>query len=187
LLNYYGLIEKTGSVFSRDTAKTSRYYLRDNFLTFWFRYVNKNFSILEQNASARFLLKIKRDLPNFFGPQFEKFIASWLQMQSFANAQDLVFDQVGKYWDKGQNEIDVVAYSDDHELCLVGECKWNSKRINSTVVAKLSQQVEVIKRKQNFKKFQKALFVGDTVSPQLRESLVKQDVKIFDVSDYWRI
>jgi hypothetical protein len=186
LLNFYGLIEKVGSVFSRDTAKTSRYYLRDNFLTFWFRYVNKNFSILEQYASERFLPKIKRDLPNFFGPQFEKFVASWLQMQSIASEQNLVFDQVGKYWDKGQNEIDVVAYSDDHELCLVGECKWNSKRVSSTVVAKLSQHVEVIKRKQNFKKFQKALFVGDIASPQLRESLKKQDVKIFDVSDYWR-
>jgi len=186
LLNYYGLIERKESVFSKDTAKTSRYYLRDNFLTFWFRYVYKNFSRLEHYAGDRLLPGIKLDLPNFFGPQFERFVVDWLQAQSLDEAQETAFDHVGKYWDKGQNEIDVVAYRDDLELCLVGECKWNSKRVDAAVVARLNQSVEIIKRKANFKQFQKALFVGDAISPKFKATLAGQDIKVFEVADYWR-
>jgi hypothetical protein len=185
LLNYYGLIERKTSVFSQDSSKTSRYYLRDNFLTFWFRYVYKNSSILEEFSSQRFLPKVKRDLSNFFGFQFEKFVTDWLQRQCIANAQKFPFDHVGKYWDKGENEIDVVAYQENGELCLVGECKWNSKRITPAIGNQLTQSIEVIKRRRNFKKSHQAVFVGDSMPSKLRERLAGREIQVFDISDYW--
>jgi AAA+ ATPase superfamily predicted ATPase len=184
--NYYNLIERCASLFSQDNSRTSRYYLRDNFLTFWFRYVYKNASVLVEFSTRRFLPKVKSDLPNFFGFQFEKFIADWFQRQCLEQPQKFPFDNVGKYWNKGENEIDVVVYRDDGEACLVGECKWNSKRINMSVVDKLTQSVEVIKRKRNFKKFYMAVFVGDEMPSRLRERLMAQEVQVFGVTDYWR-
>jgi len=80
----------------------------------------------------------------------------------------------------------VVAYRDDHELCLVGECKWNSRRVDAAVVARLNQKVEITKRKSNFKQFQKALFVGDAISPKFKATLAGQDITVFEVADYWR-
>jgi len=185
LHNYYNLIEKKTSLFSRDNGKASRYYLRDHFLTFWFRYVYKNASVLAEFSSRRFLPKLKNDLPNFLGGQFERFIAAWLQQQCEAAPQKFPFDAVGKYWDKGENEIDVIAYRDDGEACLVGECKWNSKRVDLTIVEQLTQAVEVVKRKRHFKKFSRAVFVGDEMPEKLKARLREREVQVFDRLDYW--
>lgn len=185
LHNYYNLIEKKTSLFSRENGKASRYYLRDPFLAFWFRYVYKNASVLAEFSSRRFLPKLKNDLPNFFGGQFERFIAAWLQRQGETAPQEFPFEAVGKYWDKGENEIDVVAYRDDGEACLVGECKWNSKRIDLAVVEQLNRAIEVIKKKRHFKKFSRAVFVGDEMPEKLKARLREQEVQVFDLTDYW--
>jgi AAA+ ATPase superfamily predicted ATPase len=186
LVNYYGLVERKASVFSRDSSKTSRYYLHDNFLTFWFRYVYKYSSLLAEFSADRILPKVRRDLPNFFGFQFEKFVKSWLSWQAGAHPDRFPFDHIGTYWDKGENEIDVVAYQEDGGLCLVGECKWNSKRITAAIIDQLNTSVEVIQRKRKFKKFQKTVFVGDHLSPSLKEKLLKQDIRVFEMRDYWK-
>jgi hypothetical protein len=185
LLNYYDLIERKSSVFSNDNAKSSRYYLKDNFLTFWFRYVHKNFSLLENYASDAMIPKVKQDLPNFFGFQFEKFILDWVQRQCIEHPSKFPFGVVGKYWDRGQNEIDVIAYQEKGDLCLIGECKLNSKRVTSSIVEKFEKQVDVISKKRRFKTFRKIIFVGDNAPDELKKSLKGKGLEIFDVEDYF--
>lgn len=185
LLNYYDLIERKSSVFSNDNAKSSRYYLKDNFLTFWFRYVHKNFSLLENYASDAMIPKVKQDLPNFFGFQFEKFILDWVQRQCIEHPSKFPFGVVGKYWDRGQNEIDVIAYQEKGDLCLIGECKLNSKRVTSSIVEKFEKQVDVISKKRHFKTFRKIIFVGDNAPDELKKSLKGKGLEIFDVEDYF--
>jgi len=185
LLNYYDLIERKSSVFSKNNGKRNRYYLKDNFLAFWFRYVHKNFSLLENYSSDSIIPKVKQDLTNFFGFQFEKFIQDWLQRQCIENPVEFPFDVVGKYWDRGQNEIDVVAYQEKGDLCLIGECKLNSKRITHAIVDKFHKQVEIISRKRNFKQYRKVIFVGDSAPDKLKLDFQKKDIEIFDVKDYF--
>ncbi len=184
LQNYYGLIEKGTSVFSRENGKTSRYYLRDNFLAFWFRYVYKNASMLEEFSGVRLLPKIQRDLPNFFGFQFEKFVRDWLQRQCLKAPEKFPFDLVGGYWDKGENEIDVVAFADNDAICLVGECKWSSKRVSLALDNELDKALAALTRKRTFGKIFKAVFVGDKMPSRLRERLQRQQLMTFDVEDY---
>lgn len=185
LLNYYDLIERKSSVFSKDNGKSSRYYLKDSFLTFWFRYVHKNFSLLENYASDTMIPKVKDDLPNFFGFQFEKFILDWLQHQCIENPTKFSLDVIGKYWDRGQNEIDIVAYKEKGDLCLIGECKLNSKRVTNTISDKFEKQIEVISKKRHFKTFRKVIFVGDNAPDELKINLREKDIEIFDVEDYF--
>ena len=185
LLKYYGVIERRASVFSKDTTKASRYYLKDCFLTFWFRYVHENLSLLEDYSSNRVLQKVQRDLPNFFGFQFEQFVLDWLRRRAASGHPDFPFDEVGRYWDRGMNEIDVVAYQ-GKEVCLVGECKWNSKRVDLKVVGKLDDAVELARKAKGFRQFQRAVFVGDTMPIELKEELQKREVKVSELADYWR-
>ena len=185
LLNYYDLIERKSSVFSKDNGKSSRYYLKDNFLTFWFRYVHKNFSLLENYSSDSMIPKVKEDLPNFFGFQFEKFIIDWVQRQCIENNSKFPFDVVGKYWDRGNNEIDVVAYQEKGDLCLIGECKLNSKRITSAIVKRFQKQAEIISRKRRFKEYRKVIFVGDVAPDELELNLQEKGIEIFDSEDYF--
>ena len=102
--------------------------------------------MLENYSSKLLIPKIRKDLPNFFGYQFEKFITYWVQWQCIKKDMDFPYDTVGKYWDRGQNEIDVVAHRYDGDLCLIGKCKLNSKRITSAVAEKLIHQIDVIKK-----------------------------------------
>ena len=176
---------RKSSVFSKDNGKSSRYYLKDNFLTFWFRYVHKNFSLLENYSSDSMIPKVKEDLPNFFGFQFEKFILDWLQRQCVENPSKFPFDIVGKFWDRGNNEIDVVAYQEKGDLCLIGECKLNSKRITSSIVDKFKRQVEIISKKRRYRTFRKVVFVGDVALDELKLSLQRKGIEIFNVEDYF--
>ena len=54
------------------------------------------------------------------------------------------FETIGKYWDKGQNEIDIVAYQNNGNSCLIGECKWNHKRVTSSIINKLELNQKLI-------------------------------------------
>jgi len=185
LLNYYDLIERKTSVFSRDEGKSSRYYLKDNFLTFWFRYVHKNFSLLENYGSDAIITKIREDLPNLFSFQFEKFILDWLQRQCIENPAKFPFDVVGKYWDRGNNEIDVVAYQEKGDCCLIGECKQNSKRVTGHIIGKFDKQIDVISKKRRFNNYRKIIFVGDNAPDELEQSLQEKGIELFDVEDYF--
>ncbi|MDZ7339735.1 MAG: ATP-binding protein [candidate division KSB1 bacterium] len=185
LLNYYDLIERKSSVFSSDEGKSNRYYLKDNFLTFWFRYVHKNFSLLENYSGDAIIPKVKADLPNFFGVQFEKLILDWLQRQCIEKPNQFPFDVVGKYWDRGQNEIDLLAYQEKGDLCLIGECKLSSKRITSAIVNQFQEQSEIISKKRRFKTYRKAVFVGDVSPDDLKISLQGKGIEIFDVTNYF--
>ena len=167
-------------------GKSSRYYLKDNFLTFWFRYVHKNFSLLENYSLDSIIPKVKEDLSNFFGFQFEKFIIDWLQRQCIENASKFPFDVVGKYWDRGNNEIDVVAYQEKGDLCLIGECKLNSKRVTSSFADKFYRQVEIILQKKRFKEYRKVIFSGDVAPDELKISLQRKGIEIFNVENDFR-
>lgn len=185
LLNYYDLIERKTSIFSTDEGRSSRYYLKDNFLTFWFRYVHKNFSLLENYSSDFMIRKVKEDLPNFFGFQFEKFILDWLQRQCIENPAAFPFDVVGKYWDRGSNEIDVVAYQKKGDLCLIGECKLNSKRVISASLEKFDHHSDIISKKRQFKEFRKIIFTADIASNDLKLSLKQMNIELFDAETYF--
>ena len=186
LIQQYRLLERRHSVFSqKQSAKNGRYYLKDNFLSFWFRYVYKNLSVLEGYSAEKLIPKIREDLPNFFGYNFERFVVEWLQMQSVNNFKQFHFDEIGKYWDRAGNDIDIIAFKTDDELCLVGECKWNSKRITNAVINKLEQSVELVKKTRKFKNFQKAIFVGDKASSDIKNMLLRKDIQLYEISNYF--
>lgn len=51
-----------------------------------------------------------------FGLQLEKFIPDWLQRQCPETPVQFPFAMVGKYWDRGQNKIDGVAYQENGNI-----------------------------------------------------------------------
>ena len=140
---------------------------------------------MEGYSAEKLIPKIREDLPNFFGYNFERFVVEWLQMQSVNNFKQFHFDEIGKYWDRAGNDIDIIAFKTDDELCLVGECKWNSKRITNAVINKLEQSVELVKKTRKFKNFQKAIFVGDKASSDIKNMLLRKDIQLYEISNYF--
>lgn len=112
-----------------ERPKTSLYYVSDQFLAYWYRFVNPERSALERGQRARPLKRIKEGLDKYISEDaFERIGRAYLWEAYVAKRlpRGLNVDRVGSWWiGRGdrQDEADVVAYA-GRELVLIGECKW---------------------------------------------------------------
>src|SRR4030042_7166382 len=86
------------------TSKSDRYYIEDQFVAFWFRFIYPNLSNLEEgiySASNR-----RKDSPQYMGIVFEK-ICKQVLIELIRRGR-LSYDKVGKWWHKDVG-IDVIA------------------------------------------------------------------------------
>lgn len=71
LMHDLDLVEKEVQVTERPNSKLSRYLIKDPFILFWYRYVQKNLALLEMGQSASVTRTIADDLPNLEGRVLE--------------------------------------------------------------------------------------------------------------------
>ncbi len=110
-------------------SKKGRYFLNNNFFSFYFKYVYRNRSYYEIGDYDILMEKIKKDFNVFTGMVFEKisreFIVEKRAMLPFQ------FEKIGRQWgkfrgEKGKNtyEIDLVALNEGTKEIMFCECKW---------------------------------------------------------------
>ncbi len=114
-------------------SKKRLYYLRDNYLNFWFRFIYPNKWLIEEGLGERVLEKIKSEFAVYFSTVFER-ISRKIILKNFN------FTRTGKQWGKipGRKEtyeIDIVALNEQTREILFAECKWQS-RVNAEKVCK---------------------------------------------------
>lgn len=99
----YGLIKREMPVGAKPMSKNVVYSIRDNFLTFWFRFIFKYDNIIEIGAYNQLREILRRDYPTFSGKMLERyFIAKAIESHKYT--------LIGQWWDrKGENEIDLIA------------------------------------------------------------------------------
>lgn len=128
LMEDHEIIERRVPFDSLQNNKMGRYYIGDNFLDFWFRYIFKNKSRIEMFNRERIAAEIADDMPAFMGKKFETFMMTYLLEM---NRQDMLrFDRIGQYWDRGETEIDIIFTNDREREIYFGECKLSPKRFN---------------------------------------------------------
>jgi len=71
LLDDLDLVDKEIQVTERSNSKLSRYIIKDPFILFWYRYVQKNLALLEMRQTSSVVRKIADDLPNLEGKVLE--------------------------------------------------------------------------------------------------------------------
>jgi uncharacterized protein len=126
LMEEHDLLTREVPFDAKDNNKMGRYYLDDNFLDFWFRYIFRNKSRIESLNRKRIALDIMEDLPVYIGKKFEKLM---IQHLSEMNRQGRIeFDRIGQYWDRGETEIDIIYTDKKKKTICFGECKLSAKR-----------------------------------------------------------
>lgn len=106
LENDYELISKRQPIYEKTTNKNVYYHLKDNFLTFWFRFIFKFNYMVEIGAFRKLRDVIKRDYDTFSGFMLERYFREKL-------IETEAYTRIGGWWDrKGGNEIDIVAAED---------------------------------------------------------------------------
>lgn len=118
----YELIGKRQPIYAKNSNKNVTYEIRDNFLTFWFRFINRYGFMTQIRAFEKLRMLIKRDYDTFSGWMLERYFRSKLQETGS-------FTRIGGWWDrKGLNEIDIVAADDiEDKVCFI-EVKRNADR-----------------------------------------------------------
>lgn len=128
LENSYSIIRQMRPIFSKASSKTVRYYIADNFLTFWFRFFHKYMGYIESGSIELLKQTFLCDYPTFSGTMLERYFR---QKASESGR----YTHIGNFWDrKGEHEIDLILANELDKTVKVGEVKRQAKNISPTLL-----------------------------------------------------
>lgn len=138
------LVKRNDPVLGKE--KLGRYQIRDNFFRFWYKFVFPNETPLNMDNTKLVSDSIKENLNSYVGRVFEDVIKELLIMYNTKEIKGtkLNFENMGSWWDKNTNEIDVLAYNTKEKTYLLGEVKWTNKLLDSDVVEELLRKSKFI-------------------------------------------
>ena len=120
----YALIDRHRPITAKPGGRLQKYYISDNFLSFWFRFIYRNLSAVETGNYDYIRQVIVRDYATWSGRVLERFFHELF-------AQTGRYNRIGSYWERGnKNEIDLVAVNDLTKELVIAEVKQNRGRIN---------------------------------------------------------
>lgn len=120
----YNLIQKVRPMFAKPNSQGIKFALLDNFLTFWFRFIESNRSVVEMGKSDLLKEFIYNGYDQFSGIMLERYFR-----QLYSEKQRVT--EVSHWWDKNsENEIDVIAVEKLDKRVTIGEVKRNEKKIS---------------------------------------------------------
>ena len=151
LKDSHELIERRLPFDASANSKMGRYFLKDNFLDFWFRYIFKNRSKISIFSPQRMAEEIVGDFPVYMGKKFETFIIRFLIEENQRGRGSIT--RIQPYWDRGHTEIDLVFTNDDAREINFGECKLSARKHNPAALeAKARAFLATNKKYLNWKK-----------------------------------
>ncbi len=125
------------------TRKT-RYVLRDNFFSFWFRFVFPNRYLLEMGETGEVMREIKENFHLYISPMVEGVVID-------AVRERFSLPRTGRWW-RGENEIDVVGLDEKKKRVLFGEVKWTKRKVGWKIVENLIEKSDLVPVKNDVEK-----------------------------------
>ncbi|RAW45701.1 ATP-binding protein [Halorubrum sp. 48-1-W] len=161
-------------------SKRSRYRVADEFLRFWFRYVEPHRSSIEEAPEIVYEGTIEPDLPTHVATTFED-VCQEAVWEGIRRGAFEPYSEVGRWW-YGEEEIDIVGLAPNDDRVLLAECKWTTDPVGEDLVESLRAKAENVRwgpsdRDEQFALFSKNGFV-DGLEAQLDDSW-----SLFSVAD----
>jgi AAA+ ATPase superfamily predicted ATPase len=120
----YNIIKRKRPFGAKEGSRSNKYFIEDNFLNFWFRFIYKYRSAVEIGNFDYVRNIVERDYETYSGIVLEKYFRTQM-------IESKEFSDIQGYWDsKGENEIDIVAVNDMEKRLVFCEVKRNPHRIN---------------------------------------------------------
>jgi hypothetical protein len=179
ILENIGFIEGLAPVTKEKSRFRGRIYLiKDSFLEFWFRFINKNRSLIELDKKDELIGDIYNEINSFIGEKFEKTCSQFLILSKVFH-----FTKIGKQWgkmpnipkDKNQYEIDIVALNEQTKEILFAECKWKENVDAENILQELRKKSTYVDWKNN--KYY-AVF-----AKSFKKKFKDRNVMLFDLKD----
>ena len=120
----YNLISRQRPYLQGENTRNVRYFINDNFLNFWFRFIYKYRSAIEIGNSDYVRNKIAADYETYSGFILERYFRQTYKESGLYNI-------VSNYWNRsGKDEIDLIAVNQNDKQIIIAECKRNQQRID---------------------------------------------------------
>ncbi len=118
-------IQREIPVTENQRSKLGRYYLKDNFLLFWFRFIYPNLSAIEDGIFS--IDEIRSDYNTYMGRIFEKVAREFVLELNKRKMLPFNLTRLGRWWRKGE-EIDLVGLNDKGKIkcAIFFEVKWRA-------------------------------------------------------------
>ena len=143
-----GFLEKRVPVTEKNPEKSRKglYFIADNFIRFWFRYVYPFKGELELDNVQVVLDEIEKDFTqSFVALSYEDICRDIFADLCSRGEVDFTPSRIGSYWLNdyaGDTEIDVMAVDKQNKRLFAGECKFHSKPVDAVVYFDLKEKVE---------------------------------------------
>jgi AAA+ ATPase superfamily predicted ATPase len=184
LINEYEILVRKVPVNEKASkSKKGRYFIKDNFFKFWFRFIHKNRGFIESGRPEYVLSKIESELDQYIGPVFENICVEFLYRSNDEKKLQFVFRNIGSWWNRKGDEIDIVALNDDTKDILMGECKWNNRKMDVDILTKLKDKKNLIKWNLNARTEHYCLFSKSGFSKRLHDAAEDEDILLFTLDD----
>ena len=173
-----GMIKRVIPITENIKSRMGRYYLSDNFLKFWFRYVYPNISSIEEGIFD--VREIKRDYNLYLGYIFEDVVRQFLVRRN-----DFKFTKVGKWWYK-DNEIDIVTINNLKKEIGFFECKWKNLRKKDVdkILSNLKEKSKFVRYRRKREYFG---IICKKIDKKIKRDLRENGYFIFDLDDIEKI
>lgn len=148
------LVEKRIPVTETQPEKSRKglYYISDNFIEFWFKFVYNFKGELELDNVDYVLRKLQHNfIDGHVAYVYEDVCRELLLDFCKTGALHFTASKIGSYWD-AHTEIDVAALDEEHKQAVFGECKYHIQPIDAEVLFSLEQKAKDIKELHAYKK-----------------------------------
>ena len=139
----YDLIYRYRPYLASEQSHNVKYGIKDNFLRFWFRFVQKYISAVEIGNTDYVLKKMQADYETYSGMVLEHYFR-----QQYAETGQ--YNLVTNYWERnGSNEIDLIAVNDAERHLVIGEIKRQAGRIEMNHLKEKAAHIVAKQRRRN--------------------------------------
>jgi AAA+ ATPase superfamily predicted ATPase len=148
------IVERIQPVGSQNRTRKSLYRIKDNFFRFYYYFITKNHSLLEQEMiDYVYEQSIEPLLNNFFGQSFEAVCKEYLIRENKQMRLPFVFMNIGNWWGnnpikKQEEEIDILAVNG--KKCIIGECKWRNRKMKLHDFERLLEKSNLLPYEEKF-------------------------------------
>ncbi|MEW5896057.1 MAG: ATP-binding protein [Nanoarchaeota archaeon] len=170
-------------------SKEGHYEVIDNFLDFWFCFVDKKKSYLEQERFEEVESFFGNNFNSFVGRKFEKFILSLVKSEILKLGFKV--EKAGRQWgslystskNKNQYEIDLCGVNEKSKKILFGECKWEEKADAEKLLKELKEKARSVVWNNTRRKEYYCIFARSFKAKKLKE----KNLYLFDLGDLEKI
>ena len=137
----YDLIGRYRPYLSSEQGHNVKFGIKDHFLCFWFRFVQKYVSAIEIGNTDYVLRKMQADYETYSGRELERYLR-----QKYAETG--LYSMVTNYWERdGRNEIDLIAVNDAERRLVIGEIKRQVSRLDMASLKEKAQNIVAKQRR----------------------------------------